>query len=87
MLADPGPAEALAEWLADADRLVTLARGLLLGAAREVALKVAETTSLTDRRLFVGGPPARPDSDCFPAATVPRVRSPRPGQSGRDSMP
>jgi len=46
VLADPGPAAALAEWLADADRLVTLARGLLLGAAREAALKIAETTSM-----------------------------------------
>jgi len=46
VLADPSPAAALAEWLADADRLVTLARGLLLGAAREAALKIAETTSM-----------------------------------------
>ncbi len=46
VLADPIPAAALAEWLADADRLVTLARGLLLGAAREAALKIAETTSM-----------------------------------------
>ena len=45
VLADPSPAAALAEWLADADRLVTLARGLLLGAG-EAALKIAETTSL-----------------------------------------
>ncbi len=46
VLADPGPPAALAAWLADADRLVTLARGLLLGAAREAALKIAETTSM-----------------------------------------
>jgi glutamine---fructose-6-phosphate transaminase (isomerizing) len=46
LLADPSPAAALAEWLSDADRLVTLARGLLLGAAREAALKIAETTSM-----------------------------------------
>jgi glucosamine--fructose-6-phosphate aminotransferase (isomerizing) len=46
VLADPSPAAALAGWLADADRLVTLARGLLLGAAREAALKIAETTSM-----------------------------------------
>ena len=46
VLADPSPARALAEWLADYDRLVTLARGLLLGAAREAALKIAETTSM-----------------------------------------
>jgi glucosamine--fructose-6-phosphate aminotransferase (isomerizing) len=46
VLADPSPAAVLAEWLADADRLVTLARGLLLGAAREAALKIAETTSM-----------------------------------------
>jgi glucosamine--fructose-6-phosphate aminotransferase (isomerizing) len=46
VLADPYPASALAEWLAPEDRLVTVARGLLLGAAREAALKIAETTSL-----------------------------------------
>lgn len=46
VLADAGPAAALAEWLYGADRLVTLTRGVLLGAAREAALKVAETTSL-----------------------------------------
>ncbi len=46
LLADPGPAEDLAQWLAGADRLATVARGLLYGAAAEVALKVEETTSL-----------------------------------------
>jgi glucosamine--fructose-6-phosphate aminotransferase (isomerizing) len=46
VLADLSPAAALAEWLANADRLVTLARGLVLGAAREAALKIAETTSM-----------------------------------------
>jgi glucosamine--fructose-6-phosphate aminotransferase (isomerizing) len=45
VLADPGPALAVAEWLAGADRLVTVARGLLYGAAQEVALKIEETTS------------------------------------------
>jgi len=45
VLADTGPVAAVAEWLAGADRLVTVARGLLYGAAQEVALKVAETTS------------------------------------------
>lgn len=46
VLADPGPVTGLAHWLRDADRLVTVARGILYGAAREAALKVAETTSL-----------------------------------------
>jgi glucosamine--fructose-6-phosphate aminotransferase (isomerizing) len=45
VLADLAPAEALAQWLAGADRLVTVARGLLYGAAAEAALKVEETTS------------------------------------------
>jgi glucosamine--fructose-6-phosphate aminotransferase (isomerizing) len=46
VLADPGPAEAVAEWLDGADRMVAVARGILYGAAREVALKVEETTAL-----------------------------------------
>lgn len=45
VLEDPGPVEELAAWLAQTDRLVTVARGYLYGAAREVALKVEETTS------------------------------------------
>jgi glucosamine--fructose-6-phosphate aminotransferase (isomerizing) len=45
VLTDPGPAVALAERLQEADRLVTVARGLLYGAAREVALKIGETTA------------------------------------------
>lgn len=45
LLADSRPAEELADWLSDADRLVTVARGFLYGAARETALKVEETTS------------------------------------------
>ncbi|HET9059912.1 MAG TPA: SIS domain-containing protein [Acidimicrobiales bacterium] len=45
LLADTAPAAALADWLAEHDRLVTVARGLLYGAACEVALKVEETTS------------------------------------------
>jgi glucosamine--fructose-6-phosphate aminotransferase (isomerizing) len=46
LLADPLPAEDLAAWLAGADRMATVARGLLYGAAAEVALKVEETTSV-----------------------------------------
>jgi glucosamine--fructose-6-phosphate aminotransferase (isomerizing) len=45
VLADPAPALDLAEWLRDADRLAVVARGLLYGAAGEVALKIEETTS------------------------------------------
>lgn len=45
LLADPAPAEDLAQWLTGKDRLVTVARGLLYGAACEVALKVEETTA------------------------------------------
>ncbi|HTW10949.1 MAG TPA: SIS domain-containing protein [Acidimicrobiales bacterium] len=45
VLADVSPPNALAEWLADADRFVTVARGFLYGAAQEVALKIEETTS------------------------------------------
>lgn len=46
VIGDPGPVTELAGWLSDADRLVTVARGILYGAAGEAALKVAETTSL-----------------------------------------
>jgi glutamine---fructose-6-phosphate transaminase (isomerizing) len=46
VLADEAPVTELAAWLSDADRLVTVARGLLYGAAGEAALKVEETTSL-----------------------------------------
>jgi glutamine---fructose-6-phosphate transaminase (isomerizing) len=46
VIGDPGPASELARWLRDADRLVTVARGILYGAAREAGLKVSETTSL-----------------------------------------
>jgi glucosamine--fructose-6-phosphate aminotransferase (isomerizing) len=45
VLADPVPAMTLAQWLEGADRIVTVARGLLYGAAREAALKIEETTS------------------------------------------
>lgn len=45
VLADTQPAAALAEWLVERDRLVTVARGLLYGAASESALKISETTS------------------------------------------
>jgi glucosamine--fructose-6-phosphate aminotransferase (isomerizing) len=46
LIADPGPADELAGWLASTDRLVTVARGLLSGAGAETALKIEETTSL-----------------------------------------
>jgi glucosamine--fructose-6-phosphate aminotransferase (isomerizing) len=46
LLDDPGPAEAVAEWASGSDRMVTVARGILYGAAREVALKIEETTAL-----------------------------------------
>jgi len=46
LLSDPGPAEATADRIHDNDRMVTVARGILYGAAREVALKIEETTSL-----------------------------------------
>ena len=46
VLGDPGPAAGVAAWLADRTRLVTVARGLLYGAAAEAALKIEETTSL-----------------------------------------
>jgi glutamine---fructose-6-phosphate transaminase (isomerizing) len=46
VLDDPGPAEEMAAWLANQTRLVTVARGLLYGAAGEAALKIQETTSL-----------------------------------------
>jgi glucosamine--fructose-6-phosphate aminotransferase (isomerizing) len=45
VLADSGPPEAVAEWLGATGNLVTLARGLLYGAAAEVALKIEETTA------------------------------------------
>jgi glucosamine--fructose-6-phosphate aminotransferase (isomerizing) len=45
VLADSGPPEALAAWLASSPGLIVVARGILYGAACEVALKVEETTS------------------------------------------
>jgi glutamine---fructose-6-phosphate transaminase (isomerizing) len=46
LLDDGGPPAALADGLADSDRLLTVARGLLYGAAAETALKLLETTSV-----------------------------------------
>lgn len=46
LLDDAAPAEGVAEWLAGSQRFVTVARGLLYGAAAEAALKVEETTSV-----------------------------------------
>lgn len=45
VLDDKAPVEDLAQALAGADRIATVARGLLYGAAREVALKLEETTA------------------------------------------
>jgi glucosamine--fructose-6-phosphate aminotransferase (isomerizing) len=45
-LDDPAPMRALAAWLGDAQRLATVARGPMAGAAEEVALKLQETSSL-----------------------------------------
>jgi glutamine---fructose-6-phosphate transaminase (isomerizing) len=51
LLEDAGPPQAVAQWLAGAPEdgpgraIVTCARGILYGAAREVALKLEETTS------------------------------------------
>jgi glucosamine--fructose-6-phosphate aminotransferase (isomerizing) len=44
VLRDDGPCRAIADWLSGADRLATVARGLLFGAAAESALKIQETT-------------------------------------------
>jgi glutamine---fructose-6-phosphate transaminase (isomerizing) len=46
VLADQAPVTELAGWLRGSDHLVTVARGILYGAAGEAALKVEETTSL-----------------------------------------
>jgi glucosamine--fructose-6-phosphate aminotransferase (isomerizing) len=46
VLADEEPAAEVAEWLAGSSRLATAARGLLLGAAAEAALKVEECTGI-----------------------------------------
>ncbi len=46
VLADAAPVNGLVEWLDDARRLATVARGLLSGAAEETALKLQETASL-----------------------------------------
>jgi glucosamine--fructose-6-phosphate aminotransferase (isomerizing) len=46
VLGDDGPAAEVAEWLAGSSRLATVARGLLLGAAAETALKVEECTAI-----------------------------------------
>jgi glutamine---fructose-6-phosphate transaminase (isomerizing) len=44
VLADQGPAAAVAAQLAGADRILTVARGILQGAALETALKIEEIT-------------------------------------------
>jgi glucosamine--fructose-6-phosphate aminotransferase (isomerizing) len=46
VLEDGAPSAAIAAWLAGADRLATVARGLLFGAAAECALKLEETTGV-----------------------------------------
>jgi glucosamine--fructose-6-phosphate aminotransferase (isomerizing) len=46
VLGDAVPMDELAEWLSDATRLATVARGPLAGAAEETALKLQETASL-----------------------------------------
>jgi len=46
VLDDREPARTLARWLAGADRLAVVARGLLFGAACECALKLEETTGV-----------------------------------------
>lgn len=46
VLADVRPVDELATWLASAHSLATLARGPMVGAAQETALKLLETTSL-----------------------------------------
>ena len=46
VVADREPCRALASWALAADRLATVARGYLYGAAAESALKVEETTSI-----------------------------------------
>lgn len=46
VLADPNPAEAVAHRLDGADRVLTVARGPLLAAASETALKIRETSAI-----------------------------------------
>ena len=46
VLDDPAPAEAIAASLVDANRLLCVGRGLMLGAALEAALKLKETTMI-----------------------------------------
>lgn len=47
VLRDPGPAQRLAARWAAHDSLITVARGLLLSAAQETALKIRETAGIT----------------------------------------
>src|SRR4051794_5096920 len=47
VLADPAPAEAIADALKHADRLICVGRGFMLGAALEAALKLKETTMVS----------------------------------------
>ncbi len=46
VLDNAAPMDAVAEWLSEASRLVTVARGPLSGASAEIALKLAETNLL-----------------------------------------
>ena len=46
VLSDDAPIVSIADWMLDAGRVLTTARGLLYGAAAEAALKIEETTAL-----------------------------------------
>jgi glutamine---fructose-6-phosphate transaminase (isomerizing) len=50
-LDDPAPAEQVAGELVEATRLITVGRGLMLGAALEAALKLKETTTISAEGL------------------------------------
>jgi glucosamine--fructose-6-phosphate aminotransferase (isomerizing) len=70
VLADVEPAVAVAHKLGDADRMLAVARGILLSAASETALKIRETTSLFAEALSVADLRHGPIAAVTPAVPV-----------------
>jgi glucosamine--fructose-6-phosphate aminotransferase (isomerizing) len=84
VLADPEPADRLAGELAGAPHLVTVARGLLYGAAEETALKVEETTSVLTSALSAAD--LRHGPIAIAASGVPVLALAHPGPAAADVL-
>ena len=86
LLDDAAPARRLAERLAGADRVVVTARGLLLGAAEEIALKLRETTGVFAEALSVADMRHGPIAAVTPGVLVVSVSAPGPAASGIEAF-